>query len=121
MSAYTKPLWVYLDQNKWIDLARAYYSRADGTRFIATLNRLQEAIKYGDARVPVSSDNTVEIVKDRNAERRQRLAHVMATICQTRTLAPQHAITPYEIDASIAEIFRHSIPLVQGGVKPPLV
>ncbi len=116
MPAYAEPLWVYLDQNKWIDLARAYYIRADGTRFIPTLNRLQEAIKHDGARVPVSSDNIVEIVKDRNAERRQRLAHVMATICQTRTLAPQHAITPYEIDASIAEIFHHPIPLV----RPPV-
>src|SRR6266702_7468309 len=115
LSTFTEPLWVNRDQNKWVDLARAYYSRADGTRFITTLNRLQEAIKHNGASVPVSSDNIVEIVKDRNAERRQRLAHFMATICQTRTLAPQHAITPYEIDASIAEIFHHPIPLV----RPP--
>ena len=111
----TEPVWVYLDQNKWIDLGHAYYSRADGTRFIATLSRLQEAINHDGARVPVSSDNIVEIVKAGNAERRQRLAHVMATICQTRTLAPQHAITPYEIDTSIAEIFHHPLPLV----RPP--
>ena len=116
MPSYTEPLWVYLDQNKWIDLARAYYSRADGRRFITTLNRLQEAIKHDGARVPVSSDNIVEIVKNGNAERRQRLAYVMATISRTRTLAPQHAITPYEIDASIAEIFHYSIP----PVRPPV-
>lgn len=113
MPTFTEPLWIYLDQNKWIELARAYYSRADGVRFIATLNRLQEAIEHDGARVPVSSDNIVEIVKNGNAERRQRLAHVMATISQTRTIAPQHAITPYEIDASIAKLFHSSLPPVR--------
>jgi hypothetical protein len=113
---FKEPLWIYLDQNKWIDLARAYYSRADGARFTATLHRLQQAIEHDGARVPVSSDNIVEIVKNGNADRRQRLAHVMATISQTRTVAPQHAITPYEIDASLSNIF----PSPLQPVRPPV-
>src|SRR5260370_3692739 len=109
----TEPLWIYLDQNKWIDLARAYYSHPGGTRFNMVLIRIEEAIQYNRAMVPVSADNIVEIVKTGNAERRQRLAYVMAMFCKTRTMASQHAITPYEIDASIAEIFQRSIPSVR--------
>src|SRR5260370_28875294 len=59
----TEPLWIYLDQNKWIDLDRAYYSHPGGTRFNMVLNRIEEAIQYNRAMVPVSADNIVEIVK----------------------------------------------------------
>jgi hypothetical protein len=112
LSAHTKPLWIYLDQNKWIDLSRTYYSHPGTTKFLATLNKLDQAIKQNKARIPVSSDNIVEIVKAGKAERRQRLAQVMALFCQTRTLAPQHAITPYEIDAALSSIFGYTLPPV---------
>ncbi|HVB25623.1 MAG TPA: hypothetical protein VNG51_27045 [Ktedonobacteraceae bacterium] len=41
MPAHPESIWV-LDQNKWIDLAHAYYSRADGTKYIPTLKRLTD-------------------------------------------------------------------------------
>ncbi len=112
MSAHTKPLWIYLDQNKWIDLSRTHHSHPDTTKFLPALNKLDKAIKQDRARIPVSSDNIVEIVKAGKADRRQRLAQVMAIFSQARTLAPQHAITPYEIDAALASIWDYTLPPV---------
>lgn len=46
-------LTVYLDQNKWIDLARAESGHPQGARFIETLAVLKAAADEGRARFPL--------------------------------------------------------------------
>lgn len=43
---------VYLDQNKWIDLARAATGRAEGGRFVEALAAARDAVAAGTAVFP---------------------------------------------------------------------
>jgi hypothetical protein len=45
---------VYLDQNKWIDLACAETGHPDGANFVETLAGLKQAVDEGRARFPLS-------------------------------------------------------------------
>lgn len=80
---------MYLDQNKWIDLAKAAEGRKDGLRFGKALQRTSE---LADARLvsfPLTTSRYVETWTTRNAAKRHSLARVMLRLARpTRALLP---------------------------------
>jgi hypothetical protein len=111
----TKPLVVYLDQNKWIDLARAYHNRPDGTRYKSTLEMIQSSVSEGKAILPLYATHVIETRKSADPSRRRRLSQVMAHISRGWTIAPKYLIMLHELEICIAETFGHSPP------APPVV
>jgi hypothetical protein len=106
----SKPLIVYLDQNKWIDLARAYYNRSDGNQFKPILQKVMEAVESERAIFPLSAFHLAETQKNNNVSRRKRLAKVMATICQGWSIALDEIIMEAEIQISAAKLFGYTPP-----------
>lgn len=78
--AVANPKIVYLDQNKWIDLARAvkYPDEEPGMR--AVLEWLIEELKAGRVVIPLTATNIFETHKINNVERRLDLAHIQTTM-----------------------------------------
>jgi hypothetical protein len=74
------PTIVYLDQNKWIDLARAVKYPDKKPEMRALLEWLIEKLKAGRVVIPLTATNIFETHKINDVERRLNLAHVQATM-----------------------------------------
>ena len=92
---------VYLDQNKWIDLARALYGDERGVPFRDAATVICTAVEAGHVSLPLSSGHMFETRKRRKAESRQSLASVMATVSKNHALAPPWVLLPGELDRAM--------------------
>jgi hypothetical protein len=100
-----KTLIVYLDQNKWIDLARARTGRADGQKYQIVLEKISEVVRQDKAVFPLSWIHFVETRKKRDLKKRKELAEVMAEISQGIAIIPKSIIMNWELHRAIATSF----------------
>jgi len=77
---------IYLDQNKWIDLAKAYHGRQDGQKFAPALQASFLATEQDRARFPLSVMHYMEVGKSSQGDRRLRLAKVMAQLSRAQSI-----------------------------------
>jgi hypothetical protein len=96
---------VYLDQNKWIDLARARYGRQDGERFRIAYELAAAAQSRHIARFPLSTIHYIEMYNTKNAARRDRLARTMQEVSGMETIVDSSRILPVEIDRALHSRF----------------
>lgn len=92
---------IYLDQNKWIDLARAYHGDPKGAPYTPVLQKIQAAVTQRAARFPLSSIHVIESLKMGDAGRRSRLAQVMAEVSEGWTIAPPDEVLKDELKAAV--------------------
>jgi hypothetical protein len=85
---------VYLDQMKWIDLARA-----------DTLLVARRGVDNGLVSFPLSSIHYIETAKRRDERSRRALARTMATLSRFHTIASPRALVPPEIDLALHRRF----------------
>jgi hypothetical protein len=98
-------LTVYLDQNKWVDLARAETGHPDGEPFVETMAILKKAVDDGRARFPLSAAHYYETSNRRDRRKRVELATTMARLAGTLRIAPPHTIVTWEIQRALVEVF----------------
>ncbi|MFE9388774.1 hypothetical protein [Streptomyces sp. NPDC006784] len=70
---------VYLDQNHWVTMARARYSRGkvDVAEELEAADAMWELVRAGQVRLPLSSAHLVETVHGGTKERRRQLGEAM--------------------------------------------
>jgi hypothetical protein len=112
---------VYLDQNKWIDLARVYHGKAADPALRPVLDAALVASQNGSAAFPLSAVHYIETWKVREPQRRERLGDFMWKLSGGRTIAPGYPeILSREIEAALALRFPKVVPrpftLVANGV-----
>lgn len=95
---------VYLDQAKWIDLARAWHGRADGERFRDALAVAKQSVRMGLVQFPLSTGHYIETWRIGDDARRARLAEVMISLSQGRTLARPPDLCDSELDAALGRL-----------------
>lgn len=98
-------LTVYLDQNKWIDLARAATGHPRGKQFEPLLEELTAAARDGRARFPLSLTHYLETGKKADRKKRMELATTMLTLAGHVRIAPAQRIVPWEIRRAMVEEF----------------
>lgn len=89
---------VYLDQNKWVDLASAEKGLAKGKRFEDALLLLRAMVDQGDVSLPLSATHYMETHNRRRYESRRELASTMAALSRLHTIAPSSSLLPGEFD-----------------------
>jgi hypothetical protein len=99
------PKCLYLDQNKWIDLARAHYEKPVGEQFKPCLEAVRAAITSGKLLVPFSVTNAIESMITRDEGRRKRLAEFMVDLSGNKSMLPESAIAPTEITNAVRKLF----------------
>lgn len=95
---------VYLDQNKWIDLARAATGHPHGEQYKHPLRQLREAVSDGRARFVLSCAHYFETARAGDPQRRIDVATVMLELSASVTIAPPHVIVPWELDRALAQV-----------------
>jgi hypothetical protein len=71
---------IYLDQNKWIDLARAYHNRDDGRDYVIIKDKILKCSEDGKHTFPLSIVHLLETYAAKRSDRRIRLAEVMTMV-----------------------------------------
>ena len=99
------PKCLYLDQNKWIDLARAHYGKPEGIKFQPCLEAVRAAVKSGNLVVPFSVWNAIESLISQDAGRRKRLAEFMVDLSGNKTVLPESVVVPLEIVNAARQLF----------------
>lgn len=112
----SKPKAIFLDQNKWIDLARGYHMRPGGSRFAKAARAARQAAKQGRAIFPLSSGHIMELSMCSGEDRRGRLAEVLIELSQNWTIAPASTLVPLQIDMAISRTFGKPLPRVRPAV-----
>lgn len=97
---------VYLDQNKWIDLARAATGHPLGESYRDTLRQLREAASEGRATFVLSCAHYFETARASDPQKRIDVATVMLELSGSKTIAPPHVIVPWELDRALAQLHR---------------
>jgi hypothetical protein len=92
---------VYLDQNKWVDLARAMTGHAGGARFRDILEIARHGSKAGFARFPLSPLHYLETLSTGSSRRRHDVGTVMNELSHGVTMASSDQLLPGEIDRAL--------------------
>lgn len=95
---------VYLDQNKWIELAKIYHGKLSSPGDTAFLKEIGASIACG-YQYPLSAIHYMEFSRISNVGRRKRLGEVMWEYSKGKTLASTKEITIKEIEASLKQFF----------------
>lgn len=92
---------VYLDQNKWVDLARAAIGHPLGDRFRDALDICRAAAKSGTASFPLDMYRYWETGKRRSDRSRNAVADVMLELSRHHTMALPFDVLDHEIDIAL--------------------
>jgi hypothetical protein len=95
------PRLIYLDQNKWIELARASNGKADA-RLLQILEILRESKRLGLNLFPLSLAHFIETNKRQDLDSRSRLGSLMWELSDNWTLAGPKAILQWELDRALS-------------------
>lgn len=96
---------VYLDQNKWIDLARAATGHKHGKRFAGALAAARAAAATGAASFPLDIYRHLETGKRANDRSRIDVADLIHELSKQHALARPHTLLPAEIDRALQRTF----------------
>src|ERR1700684_342474 len=100
---------VYLDENKWIDLARAVSGHPEGEKFKTAAMMIAASVGRGEASYPVSAGHILETWKQKSGRRRRKVGATMLTISKNHSLAPHWELIPGEIDRALRRRFGRPI------------
>jgi hypothetical protein len=92
---------IYLDQNKWVDLARAAQGLPQGKRFTDVLLILRQGVSESRISLPLSAARYTETHARREWRSRRQLGETMLEFSRLHAMAPQSALVPGEIDRAL--------------------
>jgi hypothetical protein len=105
---------VYLDQNKWIELARMFHGKDTTSRARRVLRDFEVARLEGRTTLPLSSFHYVETSRVANVGRKVRLGEAMWHFSKGMTLVGYPAIVRYELEVALA---KHLPQIIPGAVR----
>lgn len=103
---------VYLDQNKWIELARMFHCKDLTARAKQILGEFEAAKRDARAVFPLSSVHYVETSRVSNVGRKVRLGEAMWNFSQGITLVAYSTIVWHELEVALSK----HLPQVTSGV-----
>lgn len=96
---------VYLDQNKWVDLARAATGHALGTRFEDALVMARASVASGAVSLPLDMYRYWETSKRSDDRSRNEVVDIMRELSRQHTMALPFGVLDREIDLALRRRF----------------
>ena len=94
---------VYLDQNKWIELAKMFHGKDNSIRASRVLREYEEARKDNRIQLPLSSIHYIETSRISNTNRRVRLGAAMWHFSGGASIIGYQAIVRHELELALAK------------------
>ena len=104
-----RPVIVYLDQNKWIELAKIFHGKDKEEKSKKILLEFNAAVESG-VKFPLSAMHYIELSRVSNDGRRSRLGKVMWKYSKGITLACYRDLLLREIEVAFTQVFPEIIP-----------
>lgn len=101
---------IFLDQNKWIELARGVKTPDDFPQQYAVVESLVREAKAGNILIPLTVANLYETQKIANRERREQLAKVQSILSQGKVFRGRHKRLEVEVISSLRQTFGLEVP-----------
>lgn len=95
---------VYLDQNKWIQLAQIVNGKDKSEFALKTLKEIKASIECGYI-YPLSAIHYLEFSRISNVSRRKKLGQVMWDFSKNKSLTSNENIISYEIEVALSKYF----------------
>ena len=99
------PRLVYLDQNKWIQIARVVHGKETNEDLVAAVEFIKTAKQADLLGFPLSLAHYFETNRHTNAERRRRLASTMTMLSDLDTLANMNDVVRFELERALKRRF----------------
>jgi len=97
---------IYLDQNKWIALARMVYGKDKSQLSKTIVDHTLKAVEDGRIIIVLSAIHYMETARISNSDRRKRLGKVMWKYSKGKTLASYKKIVIHELETALTEFFK---------------
>jgi hypothetical protein len=101
---------VYLDQNKWIELARMFHGRDTTTRAVRILGSFENWRHESGVSVPLSTEHYIETARISNVGRKARLGQAMWHFSRGETIAGYPTIVRHELEVALTKHFPRLTP-----------
>lgn len=108
------PKVAYLDQNYWINFAKAAAGHPGGARYLEAWEACQAARNDGAAIFPISDTHYVELSKIPNPRQRADVASVMEALSGFTTILAKPTIMRLELDVALAGLLGEDRVLLPG-------
>jgi len=95
----------YLDQNKWIELAKMAHGKDKSIRAKRVLRDFEAASDGGHVDIPLSSFHYIETSRISNVDRKVRLGAVMWRFSKGATIIGYAAVVRHELEVALAKHF----------------
>lgn len=92
---------VYLDQNKWTELARMVNGKDTSPRTTQVIKEFDAALDTGHVVFPLSAFYYMESARISNVGRRSRLGSVMWTYSKRATIAFYPTVVKHELEVAL--------------------
>lgn len=102
MTGFGEQMIIYLDQNKWIELARAIHG-VDTSPEAEFLRQFMPVALQVGCIFPLSATHVIEFSRIKSNQRRSRLGEVMWHFSQGITTCPLHDIICHELELAFAQ------------------
>jgi hypothetical protein len=96
---------IYLDQNKWIELAKMFHGKDKSVRAKRVLRDFEAASEGKHVELPLSSFHYIETSRISNVDRKIRLGAVMWRFSRGMTIIGYPAVVRYELESALAKHF----------------
>ncbi|WP_100711829.1 hypothetical protein [Leptospira saintgironsiae] len=93
---------IYLDQNKWIDLARVRSGSPEGQKYQEVYQKIKEKVSTGEWKFPLSSVHYMEVFAIRDPVQRKNLIDTMLEIGGRFYIRPYLVLQLIELQKQIA-------------------
>jgi hypothetical protein len=101
---------IYLDQNKWIELARMVNRKDESARAKHVVRDFDAIAERGDVFFPLSGIHYMETARISNAARRSRLGAVMWQYSKGATIAGYPTVVRHELEVALSKRFVQVVP-----------
>lgn len=108
---------VYLDQNKWIQLARVLYQKETNDDIAI----IKDLVDDGKIVLPLSAWHYMETFRIADLARRQRLGNIMWELSKRKTLLSNRDLVIHEVEVEVSKVYPevkvHDIELLGTGAQ----
>jgi hypothetical protein len=96
---------VYLDQNKWIELAKMVHGKDESARAKRVLRDFEAAIDGEHVSIPLSAFHYIETSRISNVDRKIRLGAVMWRFSKGTTIVAYPIVVRHELEVALVKHF----------------
>jgi hypothetical protein len=96
---------VYLDQNKWIELAKMVNGKDNSIRAKNVVRDLEAAVESGHVVIPLSAIHYMETARVKSASLRSKLGAVMWHYSKGYTIAAYPLVVRHELEVALSKHF----------------